>query len=309
MTRVLILFTAESIKKKYADPAALKALLEKEAGDTPVQVDTATYDELVCDLRPGHAKLFLHTTGRDVAEYDVVYLRRIKEATAGAITAGIYCKAKGIPVIDRELANRPGSMGKQTQYMRLALANMPFPATLYSPSHEALLRAFDASDMSFPLILKSVSGSRGSDNYLIASRDELHAVCAAHPTVHFLIQEYVPNSGDYRVWVCGDTIGPILYRSRTSGHTNNTSLGGRAKLVPASTLPADVLEDCKRAAKLFDRDIAGVDVVFEHDTIPGRHYLFEVNRAPQVEHTPFENVKAAAMVTYMLKQAKDAQRG
>lgn len=301
MTRVLILFTTGSVAAGQADPAHLKSLLEA-AGD--VQVETAAYDDLSYVLSNAAQSITVHSTKRSLDDYDIVYLRRIKESTAQAIAVGKYCQAKGIAVIDREIANRPGSMGKLTQYMQFALAGVSFPSTIYASSHTLLRRQFDVRPFQFPVILKSVSGSRGDDNYLIETVEELDATLAANSNVHFLIQAYVPNTADYRVWVCGKKIGPIVYRSRQSGHKNNTSQGGRAELV-VDVLSVDVLDECVRAAELLERDVAGVDVVFENDDLNGKFYFFEVNRAPQIENTPFEDEKAKALVDFMVKIGSD----
>lgn len=305
MKRALILFTGESIDGKKAFPDALKVLIE-QASEGELAVDTAIYDELMYILSPGVMAVRVSTTGRDVAEYDVVYARRIKESTAQSIAVGKYCNAKGVAFIDDEIAARPGSMGKLTQYLQFAIAGVPFPRTVYSSAHSLLLRAFDINPMEYPVILKSVSGTRGGDNYLVTSRKELEDRLSVQPEVHFLIQEYVPNTSDYRVWVCGNEIGPVLYRTRSAGHTNNTSQGGSAKLLDVSVLPAEVVADCIKAARLLQRDVAGVDVVFHDDNLQGRYYFFEVNRAPQIEGTPYEEVKAKALADYMLRRAGDS---
>ena len=307
MIRALILFTSESIEKGQAEPARLKELLES-AAPGEVVVDAAVYDDLSYVLTPSTRQITVHSTGRKLDEYDVVYLRRIKESTAQAIAVGKYCQSKQIAVFDEEIANRPGSMGKLTQYMQFSIGGFPFPDTLYSSSHELLLQAFDNEPMAFPVILKSVSGSRGSDNYLVASREELQIRLEAQPEVHFLIQAYVPNKADYRVWICGGEVGPILYRTRSSGHLNNTSQGSNAELLDPSKLPASVLEGCRKAAKFLERDVAGVDVVFENDDTEGKYYFFEVNRAPQIENTPFEDIKAAALVNYMQSKARELRK-
>lgn len=302
MTKALVLFTTESIENRQAFPDKLKELLEKQDGG--LSVDVATFDDLSYVLSPGKQIVNVHSTGKLLNEYDVVYLRRITEATAQAIAVGMYCIAKGIPVFDAEIAARPGSMGKLNQYMKMSLQGFPFPDTVYASSHARLLEAFASQPQSFPLILKCVSGRRGSDNYLVNSQDELKERLAAQPDVHFLIQAYVPNSGDYRVWVTGDKIGPVLYRLRTTGHMNNTSQGSSANVVDNTELPVAVQTACVKVAAIFDRDVAGVDVVFANDDTSSDYYFLEVNRAPQIENTPHEDLKAAALAAYMQGMSK-----
>ena len=305
--RVLLLFTRASIDNKQAYPESLRRLIEANSSGQ-LKVDAAVYDDLSYVLSSSHVDVYLEAAERSLREYDLVYLRRIKESTAQAIAIGKFCQSNDIAVIDDEIASRPGSMGKLTQYMQFALSGLPFPDTIYSADHSLLIRTLQKHPLAFPVILKSVSGSRGADNYLIASQRELEDTLAQHPQIHFLIQAYIPNSADYRVWVCGDSIGPILYRSRQSGHMNNTSQGGGATLLDATSgLSQNVLDDCVRAARLLKRDVAGVDVVFENDNKAGKYYFFEVNRAPQIEGTPYEDVKARALADYMVQQIKERQ--
>lgn len=308
MSRVLILFTKESVDYHQAYPDRLRRLLESNS-QPALTVDTAIYDDVTYYLSSSDVRVHITSTGRALSDYDMVYLRRIKENTAQAIAIGAYCLDRGIPVMDTEIATRPGSMGKLTQYMRLALAGLPFPPTVYAASHRLLMEGFDTSNLAFPIIVKSVSGSRGSDNHLIASRSELADLLTKFPDVHFLIQKYIANTSDYRVWVCGATLGPILQRSRQSGYLNNTSQGAQAVLVQdSSLLPAAVQADCIRASHLFQRDVAGVDVVFEDDDLAGNYYFFEVNRAPQIEATPYEAVKAKALADYMQSRIRQGQQ-
>lgn len=306
--KVLILVTPESIRDGQSDPARLSQLLQS-AGDASLQVDHATYDDLSFVMAKSSASIAVTTTGHDIADYDVVYLRRVKEGIAPAMAVGRYGSAKGVAVFDSEIANRQGSMGKLTQYMQFSLAGVPFPDAIYSPSHINLVQAFQENKWSFPVVVKSVSGRRGSDNHLVHSQAELERVLAENPDIHFLIQKYVPNTSDYRVWVCGDQIGPILHRTRQDGHLNNTSQGGDALLLDGpDALPAHVRADCVKAAKLLHWDIAGVDVVFANDDLAGEYYFFEANRAPQVEGTPHEAAKAAALLAFMERLSQQRTR-
>lgn len=302
MTKALILFTDDSVAKGQAYPEELKALLEAAASD--LQIVTATYSQLLFNIDGANTAIKLTATGDDLADFDVVYMRRIQENAPDAMAVGKYCLHKGIPLIDRAIALRAGSMNKLTQYFQFTFADLPVPATRYSPSADVLLADCVERPLKYPVIVKAVKGSRGSDNYMVASLEELQELVRAQPRAGFLVQEYIANSGDYRVWVRGDRIGPVLYRSRASGHMNNTSQGGNAELVDPSVLPDQVRADCIRATMLLDRDIAGVDVVFEHDDLQGRYLFFESNRAPQIEGTPFQEVKAEALAHYMVQAAE-----
>ena len=303
MTRALILFTEFSAQSGAARPADLKALLEANAVD--LEVDTATYDELLFTMSNEMTTIKLANRESTVADYDIVYMRRISENSSEAMAVGKYCLAQAIPAIDEETVNRPGSMTKLTQYMQFAQAAVSIPKTLYSSSQSVLCDALKAGELSFPLILKSANGSRGEDNYLVKSLSDAEDLFAKHPNVKFLAQQYITNTADYRIWVCGDQIGPILHRSRQSGHKNNTSQGGEATLLEdKGVIPQRVLQESIRASQLLQRNVAGADVIFENDDLRGSFYFLEINRAPQIEGTPFEDIKARALGEYLKRKSR-----
>jgi len=309
MARVLILFTEESIDSDTARPEALQQLLQSTAPD--LSVDVATFQDVVFSLAPNNVSVYIPHLGRDIAEYGAVYLRRIEQYSNEAVAVGKYCLAKHVPVFDEEIALRPGSTSKLTQYIQLALEGLPIPTTIYSITGGRLLDslAHPQHGLAFPIILKAINGSRGEDNYYVETIQQARDLIAEHHSVFFLAQQFIPNSSDYRIWVCGGKLGPILARTRVTGHMNNTSQGAQATLVEdPSKLPAKVLEDSIRASKLLYRTIAGVDIVFANDDIHGAYFILEVNRNPQIEGTQFEDLKANALAEYFLSVVKDTSK-
>ncbi len=295
---VLLLVDRDSIQKQLAFPNNLARLMES---DGTVTIETACYDELIFTMSTGACSIQIANTSRDIASFDAVYLRRIGECSSHAEAVGVYCRHKEVMVADAEVADRPGSRSKLNQYMRLGLAGMPIPYTIFSVDHQVLVEAVQKDQiLNFPMIIKARSGTRGSDNYLIDDKDSLTKVLTDFPGIEFMAQEYIPNTCDYRVWVCGRDIGPVMKRIRHTGHKNNTSQGGTGVLVPHDEFPSHVLDACVKAAQLLRRDIAGVDVVFPNDTIGQKFYFFEINRSPQVENTAYAVEKASALAKYFV---------
>ncbi len=301
MKHVLVLFTQESIDTGAAEPAALCAALNAAAG-AAAQYDFATYQELVHVVSPRQADITWD--GRSLSTYDAVYQRRWGEAPDQAMAVNIFLRQHGVPCLDDE-TDRRGSMSKLTQYWRMWQHTLPFPKTVFvSSAHlQEWLRSHLQETFSLPCILKSANGTRGSDNYLVHSVDEALEIAVANPDVPFLVQEFIPNDGDYRVLVCGNEAALTIHRvSSGQTHTNNTSQGGTATLLDDTKLPAEIQALCVRAAHVFGRNIAGVDVVCDKHT--GDYYLFEVNRAPQVEHSSYTAEKAEALHSYFMRLQK-----
>lgn len=291
--KALLLFTKKSVDSSLAYPVDLARLLN-ENGD--LEVASALFEDLLFSIDEQNAGIYDTANNRSLTEYSVVYFRYWGDAQGLALAAARFCKMKNIPFVDSEVF-RQGSFNKITQYMNLHEAGVPFPKTLVGPA-DALLTQYKDHGFSFPLILKSASGTRGQDNFLVQNEHDMRDVLQKNGHLTFVLQTFLPNDGDYRVVVMGSQVVLAIKRTASSDtHLNNTSQGGLATIVPVTSLPEAVRELSVRAATFFGRQIAGVDMV--QSSADGRWYCFEVNRSPQIEHASFEKEKAAALATYL----------
>jgi hypothetical protein len=111
----------------------------------------------------------------------------------------------------------------------------------------------------------------------------------------FLFLKYFANDGDFRFFVAGGVLRGVIHRqSDGSSHLNNTSTGGAAKIVDIDSFSDVVRSESVYAAQLFGRDCAGVDIMFDKRT--NKHYFLEVNRAPQIDGSSFEEEKGQWLV-------------
>ena len=306
MKNVLLLFSQASIDRAQAEPKSLERLLLQElpAPHTgKMAISHAVYSNLVHIISADKAAIIDIVTGKDIADFNLIYQRRWQDVPDQAKACATYLTHKNIPNIDRE-AYVTASKNKLTQMWQLWEAGLPIPATAYASSEAGarwLVEHVDALPFGFPMVAKGVNATRGQHNFLVNTAAELATVFTDHPTMAFLVQEFLPNDGDYRVLVCGDKAQLVMHRQATQGrHTNNTSQGGQATLVGAKSLSPAILDDCVRAAHVFNRDFAGVDVVISN----GKHYFFEVNRAPQIESGQFVSDKAAVLAGYLFELAQ-----
>jgi len=303
MKHILLLFTKYAVDTGQSDPVALCNALAQAAGDAATY-EYALYDDLAHYINSDDARICL-PDGRRLDSFDVVYQRRWSTMPVHAVSVATYLKKRGVPVIDDE-SDFAGSTNKLAQYWRMWQHDLPFPASVFvSPGHLAdWVHDHLADEFTFPCVMKSVASQRGNDNYLVHSVAEAERIVAGNPKVPFIVQECIPNEGDYRVLVCGDTIGLVIHRAATGRtHTNNTSQGGAATIKPVTDLSMAVQAACIRAAKVFGRNVAGVDVVLRKGT-PEQFYFFEVNRSPQVDRSTFTTEKATVINAYLLQQAR-----
>jgi hypothetical protein len=145
----------------------------------------------------------------------------------------------------------------------------------------------------FPIIAKATGGTRGGDNYLVESLDQLEKILASQNR-QFIIQEYIPNNCDYRYFIADRLRGVIKRSSSGESHLNNTSKGGAAELVDINSIDPILKKQAVQASLIFNRNVAGVDIM--HSEIDGKPYFLEVNRAPQIEGASFEDEKANWLV-------------
>lgn len=299
MKKVLLLFARQSVLEANADSIRLTQLLNSTKAD--IEVSSAYFEDLVYFMSNERCEILDSVNNALLTEYDVIYLRKWEKAMGHALAVTHFCRQQGIPFVDRE-AFREGSFNKLTQYINLFEAKVAFPCTLIAPANE-LTKRYKQYGFDFPLILKSVSGTRGNDNYLVRDEQEMQRILTENDHLLFVMQEFIPNKGDYRVVVMGDEIVLVIERVASGEtHLNNTTQGGNAKIVPISSLPVDVRAASVRAAKYLGREVAGVDMV--ESTADGAYYCFEVNRSPQIEHASFEMEKSELLARYLQQIAR-----
>jgi ribosomal protein S6--L-glutamate ligase len=297
--KVLLLFGKGAAKEGKAYPKELAQLLSQ--ADERISVSFAFFEDLLFAVNNEIVDVVDTVHELSLLEYDVVYFRHWGEVQGAALAAARFCELKKIPFIDSEVL-RQGSFNKITQYMNLHESGVSFPRTLIAPGPQLLTR-YAQYGFDFPLVLKSVSGTRGQDNYVVRNELEMRHVLEDNATLTFVLQEFIPNEGDYRVVVMGNkVVMAIKRRAAEKNHLNNTSQGGSAELVAVDSLPQQVLEASVRAAAFFGRQVAGVDMVQSKSN--GHWYCFEVNRSPQIEHASFQDEKAIHLSAYLHDIAK-----
>lgn len=207
-----------------------------------------------------------------------------------------YLKSHGVPFADREIGMGT-SRNKLSQMFMLQNRGISIPATLFVRNRKRLLRLVSTKykeSLTWPIIAKATGGTRGDANFLVRSIDELESLLHSSKR-HFLIQSYIPNEGDFRALVMFGQLRGLIKRNSTDGsHLNNTSKSGQSIWLPVDTFTSEQQLMAVRAARVFCRDVAGVDVLFDSQT--GEPYILEVNRAPQIENASYPHEKADILV-------------
>lgn len=197
-----------------------------------------------------------------------------------------YLLYRDIPYLDSKI--KPAPVNK---YAAIALRQSHGIAPIASvfAAHDELERIIREGSVPFayPYIVKDANGHKGKLNFLVKTPEEALDVLRENPTVEFIFQEFIPNSGDYRFVVLGDHAVHAKYRVAAAGsHLNNTSQGGTSQEVPLAEVDPELLALAVKAAHLEHLETAGVDIVVHQTT--GRPYVLEVNSSPQFPKEAYE---------------------
>lgn len=188
----------------------------------------------------------------------------------------------GIPVINNYLAVMRAK-NKMKSIQILSQKKIPLPKT-YIVTHSKYIDDVIEDMGTFPVILKTVSGSHGQGVSIIESKRGLKSIIEMltkekdHEPL--IIQEYVKESSgkDVRVFIVGKKIVGAMERiaTRRGEFRSNFHLGGRVKIAELSEEERFIAHQAAEACGL---DIAGVDII---RTNSGPKVL-EVNANPGLE--------------------------
>lgn len=236
----------------------------KAAGNA--QYFLESYADIMFCIRNGEARCYSQATGRDLATYDLVYIRDFHGYEHERNAIALYLTHKNRKFINKDIGSFQ-HISKLTQYFALATHGVPVPDMTYGrPQYIA-----EMADVTYPAVFKSVVGSNGADNVLVRNKQELLNANVRHGA----LQPFIPNDHDMRVVVADNDILLAYKRMRGSraDHRNNVAFGAKREVV--SDLPAGVAELAKKAAHILGRNLAGVDIIKNKKT--GAYYVLEVN--------------------------------
>jgi gamma-F420-2:alpha-L-glutamate ligase len=174
------------------------------------------------------------------------------------------------------------SKDKLATLQYLTSNNIPIPKTILAkfPINMKIIE----KEFSYPIILKTVSGSFGKGVFLCEKRTKLQDTldlieASKDPTVNIILQEFVKSSKgrDIRVIVIGGRpLGAMLRTAKRGKFKANYSAGGNV-----SPLPMDPTIEwlAVESARILNLDIAGVDILFDGN----KYVVCEVNSAPGFE--------------------------
>ncbi len=257
-------------------------------GEQPIY-DYSGYDSIGFYFEKGVTKLFNTATGRTTSDYEAVYINGYLSTPEIATTVAIVLDHNNIHYVDRELSGAL-SLSKLSAYAKLAAANVTIPRT-FAGAARALSNMIEQGivDLSGKFVLKRADADRGIDNFLFENFEEaLGLLETQEPRSMWILQEFIPNDGFYRVSFYHDQVAFGIFRTlekRTDGRKDRAHMfkprGGRnASWFEPGELPDPLIAESKRAVKAMNRQFAGVDVLYDAATKTA--CVLEVNYNPQL---------------------------
>ena len=168
-------------------------------------------------------------------------------------------------------------------YLRLQEIGMNQPKTVLIPNDtpEAVDAAHEALDNKFPMVLKTLSGSKGVGVLLIETERSLQSqvslIYKIDPYTDILLQEYIESDYDVRcVIVNKEIVGAMKRNKITDDFRSNASQGATVELITLTELEK---QECLKAAKGVNGQWVGVDFIPAENRKTDVPYILEVNHS------------------------------
>ena len=177
------------------------------------------------------------------------------------------------------------SSDKYRTYVKLQDFGLTQPKTVLIPNADTWKQALESLDSKFPIIMKTLEGSKGVGVLFIESERQIESLVqllySQNKDVDLLIQEYIKTDGDIRVIVLGGKGIASMKRDVVEGDfRSNVSQGAKVEEYKLTELE---VEQCLLAAKAINGSWAAVDFIASEKPKTKPPYILEVNHSPGTE--------------------------
>jgi len=268
-------------------------LVKKAAKKLGVSLDLVSYNRVCFDtdkreilIRPnlnGENKIQQFTDYKKVDDYDVLFFRTTGKhwEEVDLIVGSAHTPIIVDPLV---LNGKPDMACKAWQMLALKTAGIDVPKTVYG-SLWYLYEQMKLGIFNFPAIIKGSGGDRGTRVFKADDLEGLEKLVRdlrkseTEEGRRYMLQEFIPNDGDFRVLILGEKVLGVMKRSSQNNEEfrNNYSAGGKVEI---AELPEEVKQLAIKAAKVCGLAVAGVDVAFRNNDFK-KPVIWEVNKGPQ----------------------------
>ena len=166
--------------------------------------------------------------------------------------------------------------------LRLAEVGLVTPTTVLVPDEDGAKIAFDKLNTTYPVILKTIQGTKGVGVLFVESEKSLESMVQllykVDEEISLILQTFIKTDYDVRVMVLNDVIVGAMQRNTVKGDfRSNVHLGATVK---GYELTDKEKEDCIRAAKAVNGVWVGVDFIPAKDRNKDGPFILEINSSP-----------------------------
>ncbi|MAG59739.1 hypothetical protein CMO96_03040 [Candidatus Woesebacteria bacterium] len=251
---------------------------------------TASFSDLEYVSQGKDTDFKLQVDGKDVASFNLIYVRLVGKSLEEASLLVSYAKEKGVKVIDPIYEKShilPPSISKVMELKYLIQASVPIPPTIFGSL--AKIKEKGKALLGTPFVIKSTQGRRGREVWSPKTHDEFIRLiedlsAQEEDGKRFFAQKFVAASQRIRVLVVGGKALAALTMPTKWRRRFITKVDGEypeRKQEKLSPIPKEDAELALAAARAVSLDIAGVDIL--HEDKSDKRYVIEVNAAPRWE--------------------------
>jgi glutathione synthase/RimK-type ligase-like ATP-grasp enzyme len=197
--------------------------------------------------------------------FNLIYFRMVGQSLEIATLISNFALKNNIKLVDELYSNSilmPMSLAKSIEMRKLSESGINIPQTQFG----------DFSKLPFPFIVKSTSGQKAREVWLVKNEEELEALKSTKfvKGKHYFSQALVPNAERIRVLVVGErAIGAIRRHTKwNKSHVKET----------LNPVPEDIEKLAVSSAKAVGLNISGIDILVNSET--NEMFVIEANAAP-----------------------------
>ena len=278
MKKNILILTGGPVKK-------LEAFV-KPADELGLNVTLASFYDLEFENKKDSNEFKLTVQGKDLVNFDLIYIRMVGKRLEDATMVVNYAKDKKIKIVDKAYEDSlfiPSTISKAMEMKKLIEAGIPLPETYFGSLY--LIKEKVAKILGFPFVLKSTSGKKARDAWLVDDNETLDFLVSQlrereKMGDRFFGQKLIKATQRIRALVVGEkVIGAITRPTKwRKSYTKGTVADVEAKkgaLIPVAQKYSDIAIKASNAA---DLDVSGIDILEEDKT--GKLYVIEANAAP-----------------------------
>jgi len=249
--------------------------LVKAAEKLGVDLIPIHYSALRVEAIKGEWEIYFQE--KPMSEFNLFYFRSVGDKNEHLPLLLEYAKKHKIPIVDEYLNRLGGAFRKRKSCEAVVLlgAGVSYPKSTFVADRESLKKVIENENK--PLIMKATAGRHGKGTFLIEDNFLLGKVLQGRTSLNFLVQDYIPNDGDFRLFLIGyKIIAGFKRQVKEKKLILNRSVGKSEVL---DKIPEKVRVEAEKAAKILGVEIAGIDLVI--DKRNNEPVVIEVNQAPE----------------------------